>query len=295
MSFRLLCVLFILLMPGATGRAAAAGDERLRLSADVRANFEAKCNDCHGAELPRPKGKFGYVLDLKRVAANPKYVVPGEPDSSDLYDMVLHDEMPGEDANVPPLTAEEKEKVRRWIADGAHWELPPGVEKEKAPSTAVVIETTTRAEPLWLHLARWVGKFHPVSTHFPVALMMVAVLAEGLAWWTRRESWRETVRFLVLLAALGAIGTAGLGWLNAYFSSYSKEPGALLWWHRWLGTVASVWALVCAGLLVAGPCGEGSKERQRFRGALLVGAVLVSVSGFLGSALIYGLDHYGWN
>jgi hypothetical protein len=35
-------------------------------------------------------------------------------------------------------------------------------------------------------------------------------------------------------------------------------------------------------------------ERQRFRGALLVGALLVGLSGFLGSALIYGLDHYAW-
>ena len=35
-------------------------------------------------------------------------------------------------------------------------------------------------------------------------------------------------------------------------------------------------------------------ERQQFRGALLLGAALVGISGFLGSALIYGLDHYAW-
>jgi hypothetical protein len=31
-----------------------------------------------------------------------------------------------------------------------------------------------------------------------------------------------------------------------------------------------------------------------FRGALLLGATLVAISGFLGSALIYGLQHYAW-
>jgi len=46
--------------------------------------------------------------------------------------------------------------------------------------------------------------------------------------------------------------------------------------------------------VLAGSCAEGTPERQRFRGALLVGAVLIGVSGFLGSALIYGLDHYSW-
>jgi hypothetical protein len=82
--------------------------------------------------------------------------------------------------------------------------------------------------------------------------------------------------------------------MNAYFSSYSKAPGALLWWHRWLGTGTSIWVLICAGLLLVNKCEEGSKARHQFRGALLLGAALVSISGFLGSALIYGLDHYAW-
>ena len=47
-------------------------------------------------------------------------------------------------------------------------------------------------------------------------------------------------------------------------------------------------------MIVIHECQEGSKERQRFRGALLLGAALVAVSGFLGSALIYGLEHYAW-
>ena len=295
MSLRLHRALFFTLLLAATGWAAPTKEEQLKLASEVRAIFDAKCNDCHGAEMPRPKGKFGYVLDLKRIAANPKYIVPGKPDESDLYDMVFNDDMPGEDANVPPLTAEEKETVRRWIEAGAPGELPPGVERETVQPGAVVVAVEKKTEPFWQHAARWIGKLHPVSTHFPVALMMVAVLAEAFAWWTRRESWRETVRFLVILAALGALAATGLGWLNAYFSSYNKSAGALLWWHRWIGTGTSIWALLCAALAVGGPCAEGSKERQRFRGALLVGAALVSLTGFLGSALIYGIDHYRWN
>ena len=263
-------------------------DEQLKLAVEVRAIFEAKCLDCHGSEVPRPKGKFGYVLDLKRVAANPKFIVPGKPEKSDLYDLVFHDEMPGEDANVPPLTKEEKEKVKRWIEAGA-----PGIEQEPPPENAIVMSAHV-SEPVWKRTLRWIGKFHPVSTHFPVALMLVAVVAEAIGWWTRRESWMQTVRFLVVLAALGGLAAASLGWMNAYFSSYDKAPGALLWWHRWLGTGTSVWVVICAALLLLHKCEEGSKERQQFRGALLLGAALVSISGFLGSALIFGLDHYAW-
>jgi uncharacterized membrane protein/mono/diheme cytochrome c family protein len=266
-------------------------EEKVRVAQRVRDIFEAKCLDCHGPELPRPKGKFGYVLDLQRMADNPDYVVRGDPEQSEIYIMVREDEMPGEDAPVPALTPEEKEIVKRWVEIGAPAELPtPTV--EQAPS--VVVAAAESADPLWRRALRWVGKLHPVSTHFPVGLMMAAVLAEALGWWTRRESWLHTVRFLVAIAALGGLGAASLGWVNAYFSSYSKEVGALLWWHRWLGTGTALWAALCAVLVFIDACAEGSKARQRFRGALLVGAALVGISGFLGSALIYGLDHYAW-
>ncbi len=266
-------------------------EEQLRVAERVRDIFEAKCVDCHGPELPRPKGKFGHVLDLQRMADNPDYVVRGDPEKSELYIMVRDDEMPGEDAPVPALTPEEKEIVKRWVEIGAPGALASGGEAEPAPTATAAPE---KQEPIWRRALRWVGKLHPVSTHFPVGLMMAAVLAEALGWWTRRESWLHTVRFLVAVAALGGLGAAGLGWVNAYFSSYSKDVGALLWWHRWLGTGTALWAALCAVLVFIDSCPEGSRARQRFRGALLLGAALVGLSGFLGSALIYGLDHYAW-
>jgi len=276
----------------ARGGAAEGDADAVKNAAKVRDIFEAKCLDCHGPELPRPKGKFGYVLDLKRIADNPDYVERGKPDKSELYKLVFNDEMPGEDANVPPLTKDEKEIVRRWIESGA-----PDAPQASADHTVATVAPAVDSRaprPFWKKAMEWIGRFHPVSTHFPVALMLVAVVAEGLAWWTRRESWLQTVRFLVVLGAMGSVATGVLGWINAYFSSYSKEPGALLWWHRWLGTGTSVWTIVCAVLIVMHECQEGSKERQRFRGALLLGATLVGISGFLGSALIYGLEHYAW-
>ena len=266
--------------------------EELKIAGQVRDIFEAKCLDCHGPELPRPKGKFGYVLDLKRIADNPDYVKRGEPEQSDIYTLVRDDEMPGDDANVPPLTPAEKEAVRRWVEIGAPGEVPPSLGKPKA--AVATTEKVTHELPFWTRLLRWVGRFHAVSTHFPVALMMVAVAADAVGWFTRRESWMQTVRFLVLLGAAGAIGAVVLGWINASFTSYVGKSAQILLLHRWLGTGTAVWAVVCAGLSLISENREGTPERRRFRGALLLGAALVGVSGFLGSALIYGLDHYAW-
>ncbi len=290
MRFFLTCTLTLLL--AVLGSAATETDaEGVRLAGRVREIFEAKCIECHGPELPRPKGKFGYVLDLKRVAANPQYVERGQPAKSDLYVMVRDDDMPGEDANVPALTPEEKEAVRRWVELGAP-EPASTAERIAAPAGSGADQKPEKS--FWKRALRLIGRMHPVSTHFPVALMFVAAFAEGLGWWTRREVWHHTVRFLVVLAALGAVSAACLGWINASFTSYVGQSAAILWWHRWLGTGAAAWAAVCAGLAILSKCEEGTKDRQRFRGALFVGAVLVGIAGFLGSALIYGLDHYAW-
>jgi uncharacterized membrane protein len=225
------------------------------------------------------------------MADNPEYVERGNPENSELYKMVFNDEMPGEDANVPALTPAEKETVRRWVEIGAPAGLPGAAEREAPAPTIISLQPK---EPFLKKLLRWIGQFHPASTHFPVALMFVAVFAETLAWYTKNPSWLQTVRFVVVLAAMGAVATTLLGWLNAYFSSYNKSTGALLWWHRWLGTASGIWAVVCAALITIGDTSEGSVARRRFRGALIAGAALVGLSGFLGAALIYGLDHYVW-
>ena len=143
------------------------------------------------------------MLDLARVAENPDYVVRGKPDQSELYKMVLHDEMPGEDANVPPLTPEEKDVVKHWIEMGAPGDLAGDA---RARGAAPRRWRRSPSEPVWKHALRWVGQFHPLSTHFPIAMMFVAVFAEGLSWWTRRDSWLQTIRFLVIVAAVSAVG-----------------------------------------------------------------------------------------
>lgn len=281
-----------LLLAARMGWAAEPNAEGVKLAGEVLEIFTAKCVDCHAADLPKPKGKFGYVLDLKRVAANPDYVLSGHPEKSDLYVMIRDGDMPGENAKVPPMTKAEKETVRRWIELGAPEPAPGTVPRVGVVAKAPELTERPPPMPKWKRALRWIGRFHPVSTHFPVALMLVAVLAEGLAWWTKRESWSQTVRFLVVVAALGAVSTAVLGWINASFTSYVGQNAVILSWHRWLGTGTAVWALVCAGLALLGDNREGTPERQRLRGALLAGAALVSITGFLGSALIYGLDHY---
>jgi hypothetical protein len=98
---------------------ATTGTEGANLAAAVRNIFSAKCAECHASDLPRPKGKFGYVLDLERLAGNAHLVVPFKPDESKLWQLVSDGDMPPEYARAGSLTKEQKEVIRKWIESGA--------------------------------------------------------------------------------------------------------------------------------------------------------------------------------
>src|SRR5262245_43076916 len=99
------CATLTVLWVLATSGPAPAGDT----AAEVRAVFSAKCTACHGPALAKPKGRFGYVLDLARVAGNREMVVPGAPDESELWGLVRRGEMPPDDSPAGPLSPDQKE------------------------------------------------------------------------------------------------------------------------------------------------------------------------------------------
>ena len=283
---------FLLCAPAPQAATEPVSEDAAMATMAVFELFESKCNDCHGAQLTRPKGKFGYTMDLKRVAANEDFIVPGDPAKSELFRLVNEDEMPGKDSKEGPATAAEKLALHRWILAGAPTALPAKLAERQAELLSSTTSAETAPKPAQSLLAKtlaWIGRFHAASTHFPVALLMVALLSEGLAWATKKESWLSCTRFLIVLGALSAVNTAALGWLNDY--SGVSEVYKI---HKWLGTATAVWALISAGAAVLFECREGTPERARLRGALFFGAILVSVAGFLGGAITFGLDHYNW-
>ena len=253
----------------------------IELAKQVRAIFAAKCLDCHAADLPKPKGKFGYVLDLGRIAANPKMVVPGNLDKSELYQMIINNEMPGKKSGLV-LTPEEKDTIGRWIEAGA----------PAAADLPLTIAHSAARISWGRRLVRDLGNLHPLSTHFPVALLLATLPAEFMWWRTRKSVWKAIVRYCVTLGALGAVGAATFGWLNAEFTSYNGVSAGVLTWHRWVGTSTAIWAV---GLAILA---EFSERRDHppllghwFRVLLAAGAGLVGSAGFLGASLVYGLDH----
>lgn len=133
---KLLAFITLLVVPVAIAEP-ASNEEALELAGSVHVIFDRKCNECHGSKLKKPEGKFGYVLDLQRMADNLEYVVRGKPGKSELYRLVKSEEMPPDDhPKTPPLTVEEKDIVRRWILAGAPSALPSNLPKRASAPVA---------------------------------------------------------------------------------------------------------------------------------------------------------------
>ena len=68
--------------------------------------------------------------------------------------------------------------------------------------------------------------------------------------------------------------------------------------HRWVGTGVVLWTLPLCILSSRQSAGDDSGgesvNRVLFRVLLWSGAVAVAFNGYLGGALVYGLDHLAW-
>jgi uncharacterized membrane protein/mono/diheme cytochrome c family protein len=262
------------------GPVAAAAPER-DLGTEVRDLFAAKCAACHGQQLAKPKGRFGYVTDLKRVAANPEMVVPGRPDESELLGLIDRDEMPPKKSPAGPLTAEQKEFVRAWIAAGA----PDAISAAPSPPADEPAPPSPGDRTL-----RWFGKFHLLALHFPIALVIAAAIAEALNVWRRSAVPSDAGRFCLVLAAVTAVPTAVLGWLHAAAGNGVGSP-QLLMAHRWVGTSTAAW-LVLTALASWQDARRGTSRRTRMM--LVVGVLLTALTAHLGGLLDRGVDFFDW-
>jgi uncharacterized membrane protein/mono/diheme cytochrome c family protein len=251
-------------------RAGPAPPPSREISDEVRRVLAIRCAGCHGPDLEKPKGRFGYVLDLRRVAENPEMVIPRRPYESELWVLVQQNEMPPPDSPHGALTPEQKEIIHAWIVAGAP-DVSPRASADR--------------------FLRWLGKFHLLLLHFPIALVVAAGFAEARSIWRRNPLPSQSVRFCLWLAALAAIPTAGLGWL---FAADENGMGSsrILTAHRWLGTTAAAWLVITAARVERDARGG---VRSRAAWLLLASGILVTaLAAHFGGLLARGGDFFNY-
>lgn len=190
---------------------------------------------------------------------------------------------------APASAHKDHDKARQAVAATAAGSIavPPAspvsgpqamAEHEKAMAQA-------RAPKSWAaRIVDWIGRVHPFAVHFPIALFPIAWLALMLA--RRRGDAVDVIRSLILVAGASAAIAGALGWLDAGFALGKDDR--LLAAHRWIGT-----ALGLTGVAVAIWAWRHSSSVDSRAMVWLLGAVtfVLLVQGWIGGALIHGIDH----
>jgi hypothetical protein len=114
---------------------APAAEPPIDFGRDVAPIFEKHCLHCHSDNISKGDISLSTIASLRKN----EYVLPGDPDSSHLVDLISGDdpEMPNEGE---PLSAREVAVIRSWIANGAAW------------PTDVMLHEKSKADGSWWSL-----------------------------------------------------------------------------------------------------------------------------------------------
>lgn len=129
------------------------------------------------------------------------------------------------------------------------------------------------------------ARLHPIAAHFPIALFLVAALAEFALIFRPSLGLHSIVRFLVAGGAIGGLGSAAFGWFAAGWRLSDRSETLTI--HRWNGT-----AIAVAGLLAWWLSSPG-KKRWWLRLVLTIIAGALIVQGYYGGEMVHGPNHMG--
>jgi uncharacterized membrane protein len=286
-------LLLALLAMQAPAAAAPAGSPEAFFATRIRPVLEANCFECHG---PR-KQKSGLRLDSREAVLRGGHgpiVVPGDPDKSRLIDAIGYED--GE-LQMPPdgkLPAQSIADLTEWVRMGVPWGDAAAANPNDPAKAADSPKPNNPPSPL----AIVAGRFHPILVHFPIALILAAAVAEGLAIAAAGEArrvFRGAALYCLFVGVAGAVASAASGWVHLANGPYAAASGAAVVaeLHRWLGvSTAAFGSLVSAAALVAARRPTRAANAT-YRAGLFALAAAVGATAHFGGLLTHGLDFFG--
>jgi len=134
-------------------------------------------------------------------------------------------------------------------------------------------------------LLQFVGRFHPLSVHLPIAALFLVALFELAGRSRHFRHLHGSADFLLCVALCGAIFAALLGWCLARGGGYS---GALMAQHMWGAISVAIASWICWLLRVQT---EVARFARLYVFALIATLGLVSFTGYRGGQLSQGENH----
>src|SRR5258708_1248012 len=94
-------------------------------------------------------------------------------------------------------------------------------------------------------LSQFIGRFHPLAVHLPIALVLLAALLELGGFFRSGKHLQSFGGFVLALAAASALLSVSLGWVLARSGGYE---GQLVTRHMWGGVSLAAALILCCAL-----------------------------------------------
>jgi uncharacterized membrane protein len=130
---------------------------------------------------------------------------------------------------------------------------------------------------------QFLGRFHPLAVHFPIALLLLVPLLEIAG--SRRPALREAAGFVLRIALLSCLLAVALGYLLAYGRG---DIGTGITRHMWGGIVLTIGVLLC---LAARALWSSGRPPQIYPPTLSCVLLLLLWTTHQGGSLTHGTNY----
>jgi len=145
----------------------------------------------------------------------------------------------------------------------------------------------TKAETL----VEFLGRFHPIAVHFPIAFIFGAFFLELLNSFKGSALLASASRVFLIMGVLGAVIALPLGF--AAIAEYGED--SLVEIHKWVALASFLTMLFATSIREA-------VERKYLSGSWLIGyrffllltTLLIVWVGYLGGEMVHGVGHLSW-
>ncbi len=143
-------------------------------------------------------------------------------------------------------------------------------------------------ETLLINIWSLFGRLHPLTVHFPVALILFAAILELFTLRKFNSKLRPGIKLAVLVGALSAVVSVVLGLILAKGGDYGLETLSI---HQWSGIATAVLAMATAILLYSSSGNSGKGRIRLYRLFLFITTAGITVTGHFGASLTHGEDY----
>jgi len=131
------------------------------------------------------------------------------------------------------------------------------------------------------------GRFHPLLVHFPIGLLVVALVFELFTIGGKRQGLRDGIYWMVNVGAATAIVAVLMGWLLRTYDDYT---GDLVTYHQYTGLATAILAVTTA-LLIRKVVNKKLPDFRLYRFILFITVITLTITGHLGANLTHGEDY----